>query len=230
MSEERSEGSLLECSGLVRSFVMRHRVVRVLCGVDLAVGRGEVVLISGRSGAGKSTLLGLLGGMDRPTAGIITFEGRRLDRLSAGELAELRRTRIGIIFQNFNLLPSWTALENVEAGLARHGRLRAERRRQAAAMLDELGIGDRLRNLPLELSAGEQQRVALARALANRPSLVLADEPTADVDTDVAREIVRRLVGAARQGAAVVVATHGIFPADTADRVLVMHEGRLHPQ
>jgi len=228
-------GSLLHCTGLVKNFVVRHSAIRVLNGIDLAIGKGEVVAVTGRSGSGKSTLISLLGGLDRATAGSITFDGVRFEETSNTDLARLRRNRIGVMFQNFNLLPSWTAVENVEAALVAAGVANAERRKErrekAAAALAALGLGGRLLNLPSELSAGEQQRVALARALANNPALILADEPTADVDPEAAVEITRRLIGPVRSsGAALLVATHGAFPLDLADRVFLMRDGRLEPR
>jgi ABC-type lipoprotein export system ATPase subunit len=226
----RRDAAVVECRNLAKSFTVRGREIRVLDGIDLRVAEGEVVVVTGKSGAGKSVLLSLLAGLDRQTAGTVTFKGRRLEELSNAELAQLRREQIGVIFQNFNLLPSWTGLENVEAALLHTAIPKSGRREKARALLEGLGLGDRLDNLPGELSAGEQQRVALARSLANEPSLILADEPTADVDPETGDEITQRLVGQARKnGVTLIVATHGAFPLDAADRVFVIREGRLQP-
>ena len=234
-SEEATSGSpgtpLLECQNLKRTFAIRGRQIQALDGIDMSANKGEIVVICGRSGAGKSTLLSVLGGLDRPSSGSVIFEGRGMDSLSNRELALLRRTKIGIIFQSLNLLPSWTALENVEAALIHTAMSRTERHTKAEALLNDLGLGDRLDHLPLELSLGEQQRVAIARTLANEPALILADEPTADVDEQTAREIVDHLLGPVKENdVTLLIATHGIIPRDIADRVLWMKDGRLVPQ
>jgi len=204
--------------------------VRVLAGVDLAVGAGEVVVISGRTGAGKSTLLAILAGIDRPTSGSVRVEGCPLEGLSGAALARLRQRKIGIVFQSFNLLPSWTAAENVEAALVGSDLGRAERRAKAATLLGDLGLGDRLDHLPAELSVGQQQCVAIARALANRPRVLVADEPTGDVDALTAETIVGHLLEPVRTyGAALVVATHGSFSPQVPARRLRMERGVLAP-
>ncbi|MBI3946531.1 MAG: ATP-binding cassette domain-containing protein [Armatimonadetes bacterium] len=219
---------LLQCRGLRKCFITRGREVCVLGSVDLAVRAGEVVVIRGRSGAGKSTLLGLLGGLERPTSGSVLLGSERLEALSASALASLRRRRIGIIFQSHNLLPSWTARENVEAALMHAGVPAGARRARAAGLLKALGLEDRLGYLPAELSVGQQQRVAIARALVNEPSVILADEPTGDVDPETAAEIVSLLTAPVHErGVALVVATHGAFPLDGADRVCHLEGGRL---
>jgi len=219
---------VLRCRGVVRSFLVKGRMIRVLDGVDLLVHPGEAVLISGKSGSGKTTLVSLLGTLDRADMGSISLGDAQFGTMSGTALARLRSERIGIVFQNHNLLPSWTALENVEAALIGHGKARRD---HAAALLDDIGLGDRLGHLPAQLSAGEQQRVAVARALANSPALILADEPTADVDADTAREIISRLISPVRtKKAALVVVTHGTFPAEQADTIYFLREGRLAPQ
>ena len=217
--------TLLRCRGIRKIFASRGRSTIVLNGVDLDLHPGEVVLISGRSGAGKSTLVSLIGGLDRADQGSVSLGDSRYEEMSNSQLARLRRDKIGIVFQNYNLLPSWTALENVEAALADQGR---GRRNQAAALLEQLGLAGRLENLPAELSAGEQQRVALARALANNPTLILADEPTADVDPETAREIVARLITpVGEKRAALLVASHGAFPPSEAHTIYVLQNGKL---
>jgi putative ABC transport system ATP-binding protein len=218
--------SLLTCTGVTKAFATRRGAVPVLQGIDLAVTTGEVLVIRGRSGAGKSTLLHLLGGLDLPTAGEIALDGTPYAGLSTAARAALRRARIGIIFQSFNLIPTWTARENVEAALLHTPTPPAERRARAEALLASLGLSDRADHLPGELSAGQQQRVAVARALLNDPPLLLADEPTGDVDPDTGAEIVDLLLAHAR-GRTLVVATHGAFPLDRATRVLTLRDGVL---
>jgi len=221
---------LLECRDLRKVFRDRHGRTPLLDGVDLAVERGETVVIRGRSGAGKSTLIHLLCGLEPPTSGAVLFDGRDLSALSPSKRASLRHEKIGILFQNSNLLGAWTALENVEAALIPAGMPRARRRERARGLLRELGLGERLHHLPSELSAGEEHRVALARALANRPVLLLADEPTGDVDAETAEEVMRLLRESVKvAGASLVVATHGVFPESMADRVLVLSGGKLSP-
>lgn len=223
--------ALVECRDIEKNFRIRDREIRALDGISLSVNRGEIAVVSGRSGAGKSTLLSMLGGLDRPTSGSVIFDGRHMEDLSNRDLALLRHTQIGMVFQSFNLLPSWTAVENVGAALIHAGLSRPERSEKACALLDDLGLGDRLGHLPSELSAGEQQRVAVARALANGPALVLADEPTGDVDAETAREVMDYLLGPVRESrVTLLIATHGIIPLDIADRVFRMSAGRLVPE
>lgn len=220
---------LLSCTGLEKRFFIRQREVSVLRGINLSVGRGEIVVITGKSGAGKSTLLGLLAGLDRPDSGKIFFGGQELGALSNEKLASLRRTAMSVIFQSFNLLPSWTALENVEAALFHTGLSKKRRREKAMECLKQLGLGGVAFHLPAEMSVGQQQRVAVARTLVNEPALVLADEPTGDVDPETGREIVDLLIAAVREkGTTLLVATHGGFPLDVAaGRTLVLKDGVL---
>ncbi len=219
---------LLECRNLEKTFKVRGREITVLNGVEFAVRPGEIITIIGRSGEGKSVLLWLLSGLDRPDSGQVVFKGCPLADLSNRELARLRRAEIGMIFQNFNLVASWTAVENVESAMRHNGMSPPARRKKAVEALTELGLGDRLDNLPAELSIGQQQRVAIARTLANDPTLILADEPTGDVDPETAREIIDLLLAPVKEkGATLIVATHGNFPLETAHRVLVLKDGRL---
>lgn len=221
---------ILTGTGLTKSYPLRGREIRVLTDVSFVFPRGSTIAVSGRSGAGKSTLLSLLAGLDRPTSGSIRFEGTALETLSVEELALLRRNRIGIIFQNFNLLPTWTAVENVEAVLMHTGIAPEVRREKAVKLLESLGLGERLDNLPSELSVGQQQRVAVARTLANDPSVILADEPTGDVDHETADEILSSLFRRVKtDGATLIVATHGAFPIERADLVYRLADGILTP-
>lgn len=219
---------LLECKDMRKSFTVKGREIQVLKGLNLSVNRGEIVVIAGKTGTGKSTLLRLLSGLERQTYGSVIFEGRCMEDLSNEELALLRRENIGIIFQNFNLLPSWTAFENVEAALLHIGMPKTTRHEKVKALLYNLGLGDWADNLPSELSMGQQQCVAIARALANEPTLILADEPTGEIDAEAAQEITGHLINPVREKrVTLIITTHGIFPLDIADRVLYMKDGNL---
>ena len=197
-------------------------------GVDLEVQPGEFVVIAGPSGSGKTTLLQLLGALDRPSGGRVEFEGKDLARMGDGELAALRRDTLGFIFQQFNLIPTLTAQQNVEAALAPRKFKSAERRRRAAALLERVGLAPRAGHLPSQLSGGEQQRVAIARALANGPRVLLADEPTGNLDTATGEDIVALLTRlSADEGLSVVLNTPDPSIADAAGRVVRMRDGRV---
>ena len=202
--------------------------VHAVDGVDLQIGRGEFVSVVGASGSGKTTLLQLLGTLDRPSSGTLQFEGRDLSRLSDTELADLRQKTLGFIFQQFNLIPTLTAGQNVEAALAPSGMPAGARRARAQGLLERVGLADRIAHVPSQLSGGEQQRVAIARALANEPDVLLADEPTGNLDSATSQEIIdllRRL--SATEGLSVVLVTHDAAIAASADRILRMSDGRV---
>ena len=200
--------------------------VRVLDGVDLDVRRGERIAVTGPSGSGKTTLLLLLAGLERPTAGTVELDGMRLDRMSADELADLRRDHVGIVFQSFHLVPSLTALENVALPLEIAGRSDAIERAQT--LLEAVGLTSRVGHFPSQLSGGEQQRVAIARALSHAPKLLLADEPTGSLD-DRTGEAVADLLFALneREGSTLLLVTHNPALAARCDRVLRLHGGTL---
>jgi len=222
---------LCECKDLRKSFTVKGREIRVLKGLNLSVSRGEIVVIVGRTGTGKSTFLRVLGGLERQTSGSVIFEGHCMENLSNEELALLRRQNIGIIFQNFNLLLSWTAFENVEAALLHTGRSKSTRHEKVKTLLNNVGLGGLLDYLPSELSIGQQQCVAIARALANEPILILADEPTGEIDSEAAQEIIGHLITPVKEkGVTLIIATHGIFPLSIADRAFYMKDGTLVPQ
>jgi putative ABC transport system ATP-binding protein len=200
--------------------------IRAVDAIDLTIDEGQFLVIEGSSGSGKSTLLALLGGLDRPTSGQVLFEGRDMGTLPDGKLAGLRLKAFGFVFQQFNLIPTLTALENVEAAMAPTGVNGRTQRARALELLTEVGLADRSRHLPSQLSGGEQQRVAIARALANDPRVILADEPTGNLDSSTGEEIVRLLMRlSAARGKTVVLVTHDRVLAEQAPRVLRMRDG-----
>jgi len=202
--------------------------VRALDGVDLAVATGDSLAIMGPSGSGKSTLLSLLGGLDRPTSGQVLFAGRDVADLSDDELASVRNRTVGFVFQSFQLLPRTSAVANVGLPLTYRGLGRAERRRRAVQALEAVGLGHRLEHRPSQLSGGEQQRVAIARALVTEPGMLLADEPTGNLDSRSGDEVLGLLVRLHdERQVAVVVVTHDQGVAAHLGRVVVVHDGRL---
>jgi putative ABC transport system ATP-binding protein len=219
---------MVETRGLGRDYVTGANVVHALTDVDLRVERGELVAVRGRSGSGKTTLLALLGGLDRPTSGQVLIDGRSVGDMNADELVDLRRKRVGFIFQTFGLLSILSAAENVEVPLRLVRTPPAERDDRVTVLLELVGLGDRSRHRPHELSGGEQQRVAIARALANRPDVLLADEPTGQLDSATGRSIMTLLRSIVRsEGVTAIVATHDPMLIDLADRVLELRDGRL---
>jgi putative ABC transport system ATP-binding protein len=219
---------LYDVKGAKRFFQRGPSTIEAVGGVDLQIGAGEFVALEGPSGSGKTTFLQLLGALDRPSAGSVFFEGRDLGALGDGELADLRLNAFGFVFQQFNLIPTLTALQNVEAGLAPTGVDSNELRARSLALLDEVGLADRATHLPSHLSGGEQQRVGIARALVVGPRVILADEPTGNLDTETGADVIDLLSGlATSHGATVVVATHDAELAARAPRRLAMRDGRL---
>jgi putative ABC transport system ATP-binding protein len=203
--------------------------VRALDGIDLAIGSGEFVAVEGPSGSGKSTLLQLLGALDTPTGGSLVFDGRDLGRFSSAELTQVRSRDIGFVFQAFNLIPTLTAAENIEAAMVPLKRGRRQRRSRARELLERVGLAHRADHLPSLLSGGEQQRVAIARALANEPRVILADEPTGNLDTATAAEVVSTLGSLAEQGVTVIVVTHAEDVARRTARRIRLRDGRVVP-
>ena len=226
MTEPRP--SMVVTTGLGRDFVTGASVVHALRDVDLQVDRGELVAVRGRSGSGKTTLLSLLGGLDRPTSGEVRIDGRSLGEMDADDLVELRRSKVGFIFQAFGLLSILSAAENVEVPLRLVRAAPAARDDRVSVLLELVGLGDRGRHRPHELSGGEQQRVAIARALANRPDVLLADEPTGQLDSATGRSIMGLLRAVVRsEGVTAIIATHDPLIIDLADRVVELRDGRL---
>jgi len=220
--------ALIELEGVEKVYRMGRVDYRALRGVDLSVGAGELVAVVGPSGSGKSTILNLITGIDRPTAGTVTVDGRRLDELSEEELAVWRGTNVGIVFQFFQLLPTLSALENAVLPLdfARRGPKR-ERFERARHNLELVGLGDKVDHVPAELSGGEQQRVAIARALAADPKLIVGDEPTGNLDTVTAEEMFELLTRLNEEGKTVLFVTHDHELARRAHRVVTIRDGAV---
>lgn len=219
---------IIAANNLAKSYRMSQtNTVYALKGVNLAVHRGDFTAIVGPSGCGKSTLLHILGLLDSPDSGTLTIEGQEVHRLSETEATKLRAKKIGFVFQGFNLIPSLTALENVTLAGKYGGVPRSERKARAIKLLTELGLGDRVSHRPNELSGGQQQRVALARALMNNPSLILADEPTGELDTPTSLEIIEILKKLNRQeGRTFVIVTHNTEVAEACQKIVRLRDGR----
>lgn len=219
--------AFISITGLRKTYQMGLVEVHALDGVDLEIAANTFCVVMGPSGSGKSTLLHLIGGLDRPTAGRITVAGQQIDSLDENALAVFRRRTVGFIFQSFNLIPSMTAVENVSFPL-RFGRARrSDRRLKAVAALDRVGLSDRALHRPTELSGGQQQRVAIARALVNDPQLILADEPTGNLDTASGASIMQLLSDLHHSGRTVIVVTHDPRMAKVATRIVHLLDGKI---
>jgi ABC-type lipoprotein export system ATPase subunit len=216
---------MLRAAGLRKQYGRREALIRAVDDVDLAVAPGETVAVMGPSGCGKSTLLHLLGGLDRPDAGQLWIAGQRIDEMTERGLAAIRRDAVGFVFQAFHLMDELTAVENVELPALLAGRSPRVARRRATELLDQVGLADRPRHLPSELSGGQRQRVAIARALANEPMIVLADEPTGNLDSEATVEVLRVFDGLHKAGQTLVIVTHDSRIAATADRLISMRDG-----
>jgi ABC-type lipoprotein export system ATPase subunit len=218
-------GQVLRTRELAMEYGQGEGLVRALDGVELEVASGETLAVMGPSGCGKSTLLHLLGGLERPSAGEVWLGGRRIDELSEKALARLRRHAIGFVFQAFHLMEELTAVENVELPALLAGRSPHAARQRAAELLEQVGLADRAAHLPSTLSGGQRQRVAIARALSNEPLVVLADEPTGNLDTAATVDVLRLLDSLRAAGQTLVIVTHESRIAATADRLISMRDG-----
>ncbi|WP_238934501.1 ABC transporter ATP-binding protein [Maricaulis parjimensis] len=218
---------LIECRDLVKTYTMGDQTVRALDGVSLDIAPGDYVAIMGASGSGKSTLMNLMGALDRPTSGSLRIAGEELAGLDADRLAAFRNRTIGFVFQQFNLLPRTSALENAALPLVYAGVAPAERRQRALARLEQVGLGERTDHHPSQLSGGQQQRVAIARALVNDPKILLADEPTGALDSQTSDDIMGIFDTLNREGITIILVTHEQEVADHARRQIVFRDGQI---
>ncbi len=216
---------IIETQNLTKTFGTNGVAVEALRGIDLTVERGEFLALIGPSGSGKSTLMAILGCLDSPTSGTYALEGRRVDGLAGTELARIRNEKIGFIFQLYNLLPKASVLRNVELPMLYAGVGRKERRRRAMELLEKVGIPEKARQLPAALSGGQRQRVAVARALANRPAMLLADEPTGALDSKTGHEVLELFVQLHAQGHTILIVTHDVSISGLAQRQVEIHDG-----
>ncbi len=222
--------ALIRAEDLTKAYASNGAAMVALRGIDLEIARGEFVAIMGPSGSGKSTLLHLLGGLDRPSGGKLFFDGQRVDELSEGAWATRRRTQIGFVFQAYNLIGNLTVADNIEIPALLAGASGSTARARREQLLNDLGIGDTARAVPARLSGGEQQRVAVARALVNEPDVLLADEPTGNLDSATSLEVLGLLRRYHAAGQTVVLVTHDARVASAADRVLTMRDGLIREE
>ncbi len=227
MSQTQAAEPVIRTQGLTKDYELGSETVRALRGVDLVIQRNEYIAIMGPSGSGKSTLMNLIGCLDTPSAGEYWLDGTAVSKLSDNDLARIRNRRIGFVFQTFNLLPRATALHNVELPLVYGGVPSKERRQRAERMLERVGLGDRMHHRPSELSGGQRQRVAIARALVNEPSLLLADEPTGNLDSQTSAEIMAVFDELHGEGQTIMVVTHEHDIALHAHRSVTLRDGLI---
>lgn len=220
--------SLIELRSVTREYPMGDVRVKALQAVDLSVDAGQVVVLLGPSGSGKTTLLNMIGGLDAPTTGDVVVDGEPIGGFDARQLADYRARSVGFVFQFFNLIPSLTAVENIEFAVGLVDDDTASAQRRSRELLDRVGLGDRAGHFPAQLSGGQQQRVAIARALANQPRVLLCDEPTGNLDVDTGRQVLQVLHDTARkESTTVLLVTHNSAIAPMADRVLRLRDGRI---
>jgi putative ABC transport system ATP-binding protein len=219
--------AIIDTQGLTKVFGANGAAVHALRGIDMTVERGEFVALIGPSGSGKSTLMAILGCLDQPTTGTYALDGRRVNGLSGPELAQIRNEKIGFIFQQYNLLPKASVVRNVELPMLYAGVGRKERRERALALLEKVGIPEKAKVLPAALSGGQRQRVAVARALANRPAILLADEPTGALDSKTGHEILDLFAELHRQGNTIIIVTHDLSIAALTQRQVEIHDGLI---
>ena len=218
---------MIDLTDITKNYRMGEVEFTVLSQVTLTVQKGELIAIMGPSGSGKSTLMNIIGCLDRPTSGKYRFENREISTLTDDELALIRNGKIGFVFQTFNLLPRFSALKNVEVPLIYSGVPARSRKERAAPLLEKVGLADRMQHKPTELSGGQQQRVAIARALVNNPPLLLADEPTGNLDSRSGEDILNILTGLNRQGVTIIIVTHDKDIAARCKRIINLKDGRI---
>lgn len=219
--------SLINITNIKRDFVLGSEVINVLKGIDLKINKGEYVALMGPSGSGKSTLMNLLGCLDTPTSGTYILNGKDISDMHDDELAEIRNTEIGFVFQTFNLMPRTTALNNVALPMIYAGYSKSERNERAKEVLEQVNLGDRMDHQPNQLSGGQRQRVAIARALVNKPSIILADEPTGNLDSKTSNEIMKLFDDIHKLGNTVILVTHEEDIAAYAHRIIRLRDGMI---
>lgn len=219
---------IIKCISLSKYYTSRNQTIKAVDEVNLQINKNEFILLKGRSGAGKSTLISLMCGLDQPSHGKVMIEDEDIARLSNPEISKLLAKKIGIIFQNFNLLPTYTVFENIEIALKPSGNDREKTKEIIIPLLKQLELEDKIDFLPSELSVGQQQKVAIARTLAKDPTIIFADEPTGSIDEETAKEIIEHLLFLKNErNVTLIVATHGNFPNNFADRILMMENGKV---
>ena len=225
--QSKNMGNVIEIRNIIRDFPLGQETVHVLKGIDLDIKKGEYVAIMGPSGSGKSTLMNLLGCLDTPTSGSYILNGKDVSQMSDDELAEIRNHEIGFVFQTFNLLPRTTALENVALPMIYAGKSKKDRTKRAEEVLEDVGLADRMDHKPNQLSGGQRQRVAVGRALVNKPSIILADEPTGNLDSKTSEEIMLLIDDIHKNGNTVIVVTHEEDIAARAHRIIRLLDGMI---
>lgn len=218
---------MISLANITKTYRMGDLDITVLAGITLSVKPGELIAVMGPSGSGKSTLMNIVGCLDRPTSGVYRFEDREISTLSDDELASVRNVKIGFVFQTFNLLPRFSALKNVEVPLIYSGVPARTRKERAIPLLEQVGLADRMYHKPTELSGGQQQRVAIARALVNNPPLLLADEPTGNLDSRSGEEILNILTGLNKRGVTIIIVTHDPNVAARCKRNIHLKDGQI---
>ncbi|WP_127148026.1 ABC transporter ATP-binding protein [Veillonella sp. VA139] len=224
---ETSKKAVITLEGITKTYVNGKLTVPVLHGIDLSIYEGEFTSIMGPSGSGKSTFMNILGCLDRPTSGSYRLDGEEVAHLGDDELAYVRNKRIGFVFQSFNLLPKLTALDNVALPMVYAGVSKAERKARASQLLTDLGLGTRLEHMPAELSGGQRQRVAIARALANDPAIIMADEPTGNLDSKASLDVMHIFTELYQEGRTIILVTHEPDIAEYAGRNVVLKDGLI---
>ena len=218
---------IIKLESIEKDYSIGNTIVKALAGINLSIKKGEFIAIIGPSGSGKSTMMNMIGALDIPTKGRIFLDNKNIAHLTESELAQIRGRKIGFVFQNFNLIPTLTAKENVALPMLFQGAYKEERLKKAGEILEIVGLSDRAEHLPNELSGGERQRVAIARALANNPELILADEPTGNLDSKTGKEIINLFLKLNKKGKTIILVTHNQEIASQAHKILKMKDGRI---
>jgi len=221
------KNEIIKLQDVKKEYLMGDSTINALDGVNVAINKGDFIAIIGPSGSGKSTMMNMVGALDTPTSGKIFLDGKNVAQMHESDLAQIRGRKIGFIFQTFNLIPTLTALENVSLPMMFQGTGKKERTRKAMELLEKVGLGDRENHLPSELSGGQRQRVAIARSLANNPDVILADEPTGNLDSKTGKEILELFVELNKEGKTIIIVTHDDDVAKKARKVLKMKDGKL---